>query len=70
MTPFLKTVTRALSIELEEVVTERCEKEALFDEIIQNLPTENSTLNFSTNLSQASDTLQDEFDQLKRMNLQ
>ena len=61
-------MTRALSIELQEVRPEMCEKEALFDEIIQNLPAENSTLNFLTNFSQ--DTLQDEFDQLVRMNLQ
>ena len=57
-------------IELEQGEPQMYQKEALFDEIIQNLPTENSTLNFFTNLSQAADTLQDELNQLKRINLQ
>ena len=69
LTPFLKAVTRALSIELEGSGTYTDRKD-VFDEIIQNLPAENSTSNFCTSLSLASDTLQDEFDQQKRMNIQ
>ena len=70
LTPFLKAVAKALSIELEQEVPTVFEKKALFDEIIQNLPAENSASNFCANLTRASDTLQEEFDQLKRMNLQ
>ena len=69
MTPFLKAVTKALSFELEENYAEYGKK-ALFDEILQNLPAENSTTNISTNFSQVPNTLQDEFDQLKRINIQ
>ena len=65
LTPFLKAVMKALSCELEN---EDCASETIVDEIIQHVPAENSTLNFCTNLSQASGTLQLEFDQL--LNLQ
>ena len=70
LTPFLKAMTRALSIELEKGYLEKEERKAIFDEIMRNLPTENSTSNFSANLSRASGTLHDEFDQLRRMNIQ
>ena len=69
LTPFLKAVIRALSRDLEENGTSRDQKKAVFDEILQNLPAENSTSNFSANFSQASDTLKLEFDGLKGMNI-
>ena len=61
LTPFLKAVMKALSCELEN---QYVYTKTIVDEIIQNVPAENSTLNFCTNLSQASGTLQLEFDQL------
>ena len=72
LTPFLKAVTRALSIELEKgpLDIERKHKVAIINEILKNLPAENATSNLCTNLSQVTDTLQDEFDQLKGMNIQ
>ena len=70
LTPFLKAVTRALTIELEESYPLENEKKDIFNEILQNLPAENSTTNISTNFSQVPNTLQDEFDQLKRINIQ
>ena len=66
LTPFLKAVSKALSAELKDFKSEQ--KEYLFDVILQNLPAKNSTPNFCTNLRQASDTLEFEFDQL--LNLQ
>ena len=69
LTPFLKAVTKVLSTELGSYFDSE-EKEALFDQVLQNLPTGNSASNFSTNLSQASETLKFEFDQLKRINIE
>ena len=40
------------------------------DKIIQNVPAENSTSNLFTPWSQASNDLQFEFDNLRRMNLE
>ena len=68
LTPFLKTVTRVLSIELEKGDVDKKEGIALLAEILQNLPGENSTSNFSINAGQPLDTLEFEFDQL--LNLQ
>ena len=64
---------RVLSIELEKGLRKtgkgfENEKNALFAEVLQNLPAENSTSNFSINLGQPLDTLEFEFDQL--LNLQ
>ena len=65
LTPFLKAVTKALSSEVEHEEDFKEEKrEALFNEILQNIPAENSSSNFYTYLSRASDTLKLEFDQL------
>ena len=66
LTPFLKAVTKALSFELENGHIERYGRsdEYLFNEILQNLPAENSTHNFFANWNQGSDTLQLEFVQL------
>ena len=76
MTPFLKAVTRALSYELEEghIDIEKRnldskQKAVIFNEILQNLPTENSASNFCASLNLAADTLKDGFDQLKRLNI-
>ena len=72
LTPFLKAVMKALSCELEALINRalinRETIEKIIDEIIQHVPAENTTLNFCTNLSQVSSTLQLEFDQL--LNLQ
>ena len=72
LTPFLKLVMSALSIELEEAHLKEEEyhklKEVLFDGILNNLPTENSTSNLFAGQAQALDTLGMEFDQL--LNLQ
>ena len=68
LTPFLKAVMKALSCELENKFLESETVREIVDEVIQHVPAENSTLNFCTNLSQASGTLQLEFDQL--LNLQ
>ena len=73
LTPFLKAVVKAVCFELEENydgVEEYVDGvELIVDEILQNLPAENSTSSFCANLSQASDTLQFEFDNLKKMQL-
>ena len=68
LTPFLKTVTRVLSIELVHGHVGQNVREDLFTEVLQNLPAENSTSNFSINLGQPLNTLEFEFDQL--LNLQ
>ena len=74
LTPFLKAVTKALSLEQEaynvDFETLNRQKEAVVDEILQNLPSMNSTSNICTNISQALITLELELVQLKRMNLQ
>ena len=64
---------KTLSIELEEgneLSFEETKKlnGVIFEEIIQNLPAEKSTSNIFITFSQASGTLQFEFDQL--LNLQ
>ena len=59
---------RVLSIELEKGGAGYDEKNALFAEVLQNLPAENSTSNFPINAGQPVDTLEFEFDQL--LNLQ
>ena len=67
LTPFLKAVTKVLSPELlveKEYKLNSERSEALFNEILQNVPAENSISNFCTNLSQGVDTLKLEFDQL------
>ena len=69
LTPFLKAVVKALCFELEENYHQTERYEAIVDEILQNLPAENSTSSFCSNLSQASDTLRLEFDNLKKMQL-
>ena len=72
LTPFLKAITEALSIELEQkdnLVRLVKEKEAIFAKIIQNLPAENSTSSLLVNWTGASSTLKLEFEQLKRMNI-
>ena len=61
-------MTRALSLELEENYIRFGQKEAVYDEILQNLP-EKSTSNFCSNFSQASGTLQSEFNQLLDLKL-
>ena len=68
LTPFLKAVTKALSLEQEPYDFDQ--KEAVVDEILQNLPSINSTSNICTNFSQALITLKLELDQLMGMNLQ
>ena len=61
LTPFLKVVSKALSSELETQTISFNRRKALFAEIVQHLPAENST-------NQDSYTLQLEFVQL--LNLQ
>ena len=68
LTPFLKSVTKALSYELEFIIFGTEQTKAVFDEILDKLPAENSATSFCTNLNQTSNTLQFEFDQL--LNLQ
>ena len=69
LTPFLKAVSKALS-HVPEGRNSILENKVIFNEILQNLPAENSTSNFCTNLTHASDILQNEFDQLRRINIQ
>ena len=72
LTPFLKAITQALSVELEQkdnLVRLVKEKEAIFAKIIQNLPAENSTSSLLVNWAGISSTLKLEFEQLKRMNI-
>ena len=69
LTPFLRAVVKALCLELEEDDHAFEQYEAVVDEILQNLPAESSTSSFCSNLSQASNTLQLEFDNLKKMQL-
>ena len=69
LTPFLKAVTKALSLEQETSFSESL-KEAVVDEILQTLPSINSTSNICTNFSQALITLKLELDQLEGINLQ
>ena len=64
LTPFLKAVINALSVELELNYVKDLMRKSIINQIIQNLPAENSastTINF---FSQTVDTLHDEFDGL------
>ena len=61
LTPFLKAVVNALSAELE-VGFEREMKEPILNEVIQNIPPENSTSIAINNFANTMDTLQVEFD--------
>ena len=56
-------MSKALSYELENGDDEiqQLQIEALYNEILRNLPAESSTSNYFAGLSQASDTLQLEF---------
>ena len=72
LTPFLKAITEALSIELEQkdnLVRLVKEKKDIFARILQNLPAENSTSSLLVNWAGISSTLKLEFEQLKRMNI-
>ena len=63
MTPFLKAVTKALSAELEVGLDFSDEiKEPILDEVIQNIPPENSTSITINPSAHTIDTLQLEFD--------
>ena len=64
LTPFMKAVMKALSIELEEGTLSNEKKQIVYNDILQNLPADYSTSNFGAHLSSASDTLRDEFDLL------
>ena len=64
MTPFLKAVARALSVELDEEYLQTEQKNAVFDEIVQNVPAEYSTSNLFSRWNQASDDLEFEFDHM------
>ena len=74
LTPFHKAVSKALSFELEEeydVVNYDYEKkEVIFNDIMRNLPSQNSATNFPTISNQILDTLELELDQLKAINIQ
>ena len=62
LTPFLKAVSKGLSFELEGNSTYH--DKSLFDEIMQNIPAENSAPNSSIPSTQPSNTLHLEFDKL------
>ena len=66
LTPFLEAVMKALSAELEiyNGHKARRQSEVLLNEIIQNVPAENSTSNLSNSWNQTSDTLHLEFVEL------
>ena len=68
LTPFLKAVMIALFSELKNPSLTRDRKQALFDSILQSVPTGRSASNLVARRSQASDTLELEFDEL--LNLQ
>ena len=76
LSPFLEAAMTALSFELDnsndgfelDSNHTKSKKEALFNEILQNLPEENSTSNLFVGWNQASNTLEFEFDEL--LNLQ
>ena len=57
-------MTKALSAELEQGSPDCHQKEILFNEILANVPAENSTTNLFESWTEASDPLQYEFDQL------
>ena len=64
LTPFLKTASKALSIELENQDVEYSEKESLLKELLENVPAESSNSNLYVTGSQNSETLVLEFDRL------
>ena len=62
LTPFLKAVTKALSVELEyEKYLGRRMKSSITDDIIHNIPAENSTSNRVYSSALVADTLHFEF---------
>ena len=69
LTPFLKAVSEALSIELEksQVKDKNQLKEALFDRVLETVPIENVSY-FSHYVKEASIVLQNEFNDLQRLN--
>ena len=72
LTPFLKSIEKALSFELENDfvdVTGNWDlmekmKESIINEILSNIPTQNSTSNSVIPSTQSPDTLKMEFDRL------
>ena len=64
LTPFLKAVSKGLSVELENGNLGLDDKMSMFEEILLNVPTENSASNSSAPSSQTADTLHLEFDNL------
>ena len=58
---------KALSIELELEDLEYYQKEAVFDEILQHVPTESSISNLAASWTQAWDNLGDEYAEVKKM---
>ena len=69
LTPFLQAVSEALSIELEksQVKDKNQLKEALFDRILETVPKENVSY-FADYVNEASIVLQNEFNDLQRLN--
>ena len=69
LTPFLKAVSEALSIELEksQVKEKNQLKEALFDRILETVPKENVSY-FADYVNEASIVLQNEFKDLQKLN--
>ena len=67
LSPFLKAVSKALSAELEDGYLKPGQRKALFDEILENVPVENSTsfASWARALkSEVRNILDFEFDQL------
>ena len=64
MTPFLKAVSRALCLELEQDHVKIEERQAHYNEIMQNLPPENWSSNFCAYSSSTSESINDEFARL------
>ena len=68
LTPFLKAVTKGLSYELvnEDLDnnSKKKGKKSIFDEILRNVPTEDSASNFNFPSAHPSNTLHNEFDNL------
>ena len=75
LTPFLKTVSKGLSFELENSFLDghygkihyekmKAGKKSIFDEILQNVPAENTVTNCGTISTVTLNTLNKEFDKL------
>ena len=69
LSPFLKAVSKALSAELEDGYLKPGQRKALFDEILENVPVENSSSNSFASWARAlksevRNILDFEFDQL------